>query len=132
MLEDRHPQTGAGVVATFGPVYEPYIHAFPPPDEFFALLLSGKYTLAEAYYRCLPHTSWTMTLVGDPLYAPFKANAPLNMDNVPEMTKRIVNGPLPVLEQGIAVATDTAQPTGAAPETNTVPEAAAGQPQTSP
>ncbi|MCA9181329.1 MAG: TIGR03790 family protein, partial [Planctomycetales bacterium] len=66
MLED-------GVVATLGPTYEPYISAFPRPNEFFACLLSGDYTLVEAYYRTLPFTSWTMTLLGDPLYSPFKA-----------------------------------------------------------
>ena len=66
MLED-------GVAATLGPTTNPIISAFPPPDEFFALLLSGKYTLAESYYRSLPFTSWTMVLVGDPLYKPFQA-----------------------------------------------------------
>jgi uncharacterized protein (TIGR03790 family) len=134
MLEDRNAQTGAGVVATLGPVYEPYIHAFPPPDEFFALLLSGKYTLAEAYYRCLPHTSWTMTLVGDPLYAPFKNSAPLKSENLPEITKRIINGPLPVLEEAIAVARNNNNnpPTDTAPENNAAAEPAAPQPQTTP
>jgi uncharacterized protein (TIGR03790 family) len=103
MLEDRHPESGAGVVATLGPVFEPYISAFPPPDEFFALLLSGNYTLAEAYYRCLPHTSWTMILIGDPLYAPFQVSPPLRMEGVSNLTKRIVEGPLPLLEQSEVV-----------------------------
>ncbi len=38
MLED-------GVAATLGPVGEPYVQAFPPPEIFFALLLDGSYTL---------------------------------------------------------------------------------------
>ena len=68
MIED-------GVAATIGPVYEPYLMAFPRPEQFFGVLLKGDLTLVEAYYRTLPFNSWMMTLIGDPLYRPFK-----NMD----------------------------------------------------
>ena len=61
-----------GVCATLGPVAEPYLHAFPPPNKFFPMLMSGKYTLVECYYRTKPYNSWMMTLIGDPLYNPFK------------------------------------------------------------
>lgn len=61
-----------GVCATLGPVYEPYLVAFPRPNEFFALLLRGDLTLVECYYRTKPFNSWMMTLIGDPLYRPFK------------------------------------------------------------
>jgi uncharacterized protein (TIGR03790 family) len=61
-----------GVAATIGPVYEPYLMAFPRPEQFFGLLLKGELTLAECYYRTLPFNSWMMVLVGDPLYRPFK------------------------------------------------------------
>lgn len=64
MLED-------GVAATLGPVSEPYVQAFPIPEAFFALLTSGKYTLAESYFLTLPWLSWQMALLGDPLYNPF-------------------------------------------------------------
>lgn len=64
-----------GVVATLGPVSEPYLFAFPPPDAFVPALLEGDQTLAEVYWRTLPVTSWKMTLIGDPLYRPFKADA---------------------------------------------------------
>ena len=37
----------AGVVATLGPVAEPYLQSFPPADEFFPLLMTGKLSLAE-------------------------------------------------------------------------------------
>ncbi len=57
--------------ATIGPVYEPYLVAFPRPDGFFAELLEGERTLVEAYYRTKPFNSWMMVLVGDPLYRPF-------------------------------------------------------------
>jgi uncharacterized protein (TIGR03790 family) len=61
-----------GVTATVGPVAEPYADAFPPPDLFFRRIAEGQYTLVEAYFLCLPHLSWRMVLVGDPLYRPFK------------------------------------------------------------
>ncbi|MBX3424054.1 MAG: TIGR03790 family protein [Pirellulales bacterium] len=60
-----------GVCATLGPVYEPYLMAFPRPNEFFALLLQGEHTLVECYYLTNPYNSWMMTLIGDPLYRPF-------------------------------------------------------------
>ena len=65
MLED-------GAAATLGPVSEPYLQAFPPPEIFFSLLIDGYYTLAESYILSLPYLSWQMVLVGDPLYRPFK------------------------------------------------------------
>jgi uncharacterized protein (TIGR03790 family) len=77
MLED-------GITATLGPVYEPYLHSFPRPDDFFSLLLTGKYTLAEVYYRTSPYNSWTMVLVGDPLYNPFKNQPALKEADLPE------------------------------------------------
>jgi len=60
-----------GVCATIGPAYEPYLVAFPRPNEFFALLIQGDLSLVECYYRTKPFNSWMMTLVGDPLYRPF-------------------------------------------------------------
>ena len=65
MLED-------GAAATIGPVYEPYVQAFPPPDLFFSTLLDGYLSLAESYLVSLPYLSWQMVLIGDPLYQPFK------------------------------------------------------------
>jgi len=38
-----------GVAATLGPVAEPYLHTFPPPELFFSLLMDGQLTLAEVY-----------------------------------------------------------------------------------
>ena len=59
-----------GVSATIGPVYEPYLLAFPRPDAFFKELTGGN-TLVESYYRTKPFNSWMMVLVGDPLYRPY-------------------------------------------------------------
>jgi uncharacterized protein (TIGR03790 family) len=70
MLED-------GVCATIGPVYEPYLAAFPRPNEFFGLLVHGELTLVECFARSSPFNSWMITLIGDPLYRPFKYRAPV-------------------------------------------------------
>lgn len=60
-----------GAAAVVGPVAEPYVQAFPVPHLFFALLVDGRYTLAECYFLSVPYLSWQMVLVGDPLYRPF-------------------------------------------------------------
>jgi len=60
-----------GITATLGAVAEPYLHAFPEPNVFFAELINGS-CLAEAYYRTNPFNSWQLVLIGDPLYRPFK------------------------------------------------------------
>lgn len=60
-----------GVAATIGPVYEPYVQAFPLPDLFFHTLTEGYLGLAESYLISLPYLSWQMVLIGDPLYQPF-------------------------------------------------------------
>ncbi|MDL2275029.1 TIGR03790 family protein [Desulfosarcina sp. OttesenSCG-928-G10] len=62
-----------GAAAVIGPVNEPFVQAFPPPDIFFAALTDGSLTLAECYLLSVPHFSWKMVLVGDPLYRPFSA-----------------------------------------------------------
>jgi hypothetical protein len=53
-------------------VGEPYLHSFPPPDEFFSLLLTGRLPLLEVYFRTIPNLSWRQVMVGDPLYNPFR------------------------------------------------------------
>lgn len=80
MLED-------GICATLGPVAEPYLAAFPLPEDFFSLLLTGRYTLAETFYRSKPFNSWQMVLVGDPLYNPFKSHPALDLEDLPERMK---------------------------------------------
>ncbi len=73
-----------GVAATIGAVGEPFLVSFPIPEEFFALLLTGKYTLAECYWRTCPMASWRMMLLGDPLYNPFAVNPQLSVEDLPE------------------------------------------------
>jgi len=69
-----------GVAATVGAVAEPFLNAFPPPDEFFPLLFTGKLTLAEVYWKTNPMVSWQMAVIGDPLYNPFKTHPALSAD----------------------------------------------------
>lgn len=73
-----------GVVATIGPVEEPFLQAFPKPDEFFGLLMTGRLTLAEIYWKTAPMASWKMVLIGDPLYRPFASNPALPANALPE------------------------------------------------
>ena len=61
-----------GITATLGSIGEPFLDSFPPPKDFVSLLLSGHYTLVEAYYLTSRYVSWRMVLVGDPLYNPWR------------------------------------------------------------
>lgn len=76
-----------GVVGTLGAVAEPYLQSFPPPDEFFPLLMTGRLTLAEVYWRTLPWASWMQTCIGDPLYNPYKTNPPMAVADLPKELK---------------------------------------------
>jgi uncharacterized protein (TIGR03790 family) len=71
-----------GACATLGPVAEPYTVGFPKPAEFFGFLATGKYTLAECYGKTVLFASWMGTLVGDPLYNPFKNDPRLKEEDV--------------------------------------------------
>jgi uncharacterized protein (TIGR03790 family) len=71
-----------GVVATLGPVAEPYTLGFPKPAEFFGFLATGKYALVECYSKTLLFSSWMTVLVGDPLYNPFARNPRLRPEQV--------------------------------------------------
>jgi uncharacterized protein (TIGR03790 family) len=72
-----------GIAATIGAVNEPYLQAFPPPEEFFPLLMTGKLTLAEVYWKTNPLVSWRMAAIGDPLYNPFEARPALAVEALP-------------------------------------------------
>lgn len=102
-LRTLHQQVGSGwvrgllsdgVVATLGPVAEPYLVAFPRPDDFFALLLTGKLTLAEVYWRTTPMTSWMMCMIGDPLYTPYKLHPALSVNDLPPRLQSLFAPPI--------------------------------------
>lgn len=82
-----------GAAVTLGPVFEPYLSAFPEPDEFYSLVLTGKYTMIECYYLTKPFNSWAMTFVGDPLYTPYKRNPVLKLEDLPETLKTFLKIP---------------------------------------
>lgn len=65
------PLIKAGVAATLGNVYEPYLALTPHLDIFHDRLRLG-FTFAEAAYMAQGALSWMTTFVGDPLYRPFK------------------------------------------------------------
>ena len=73
-----------GVAATLGPVTEPFLMSFPLPDQFFPLLMTGKLTLLEVFFRTVPELSWMQILIGDPLYRPFKNNPAIRLDRIRE------------------------------------------------
>jgi uncharacterized protein (TIGR03790 family) len=79
-----------GVVATLGPVAEPYMDAFPTPNEFFPLLMTGKLTLAEVYWRTQLTASWMMCLLGDPLYTPYRLDPVLKPEDLPIPLRRVI------------------------------------------
>lgn len=64
-----------GAAVTLGPAFEPYVAAFPKADVLVESLLAGR-TIAESYWFSLPHVSWAMVILGDPLYRPFAKPRP--------------------------------------------------------
>ncbi|MBI5740210.1 MAG: TIGR03790 family protein [Nitrospirae bacterium] len=72
-----------GVIASIGPVAEPYLTSFPPPSIFFQLLMSGQYSLVEVFAMSNPFLSWRMILLGDPLYNPFKVEPAYPLKGAP-------------------------------------------------
>lgn len=71
-----------GIAATLGAVSEPYLHAFPRPDEFFPVLYTGRYTLVETYWLTVPMTSWKLILIGDPLYNPYASDPAVRWEDL--------------------------------------------------
>jgi len=65
------PLIAHGADATMGCVYEPYLALTPHEDIFTKHILAGDY-FAEAAYASIPGLSWMVTVVGDPLYRPFR------------------------------------------------------------
>jgi uncharacterized protein (TIGR03790 family) len=71
-----------GAAVTLGSVEEPFTAGFPKPAEFFGLLATGEKTLVEVYAQTTLLTSWTMVLIGDPLYRPFAKQPKLKTADV--------------------------------------------------
>jgi len=65
------PLIAHGAAATMGTVYEPYIDLTPHTDIFTLHLLAGD-SFGEAAYASIKGLSWMTTVIGDPLYRPFR------------------------------------------------------------
>ncbi len=87
------------VAATLGAVAEPYLHVFPPADDFFPLLLTGELPLAEVYWRTTPVTSWMINMIGDPLYTPFKVNPQMKAADLPPRLKEAMEPTIPATRE---------------------------------
>lgn len=65
------PLLAKGATITMGCVEEPYLEGTPDIAAFLWFFLRG-YTFGEAAYACQKSLSWQTTVVGDPLYCPFR------------------------------------------------------------
>lgn len=66
------PLLAKGATCTLGCVYEPYLSGTPNVAIVIALLTTAGFTFGEAAYAGQSVLSWQTTVVGDPLYRPFK------------------------------------------------------------
>ncbi len=94
------PLVAHGVAATMGNVYEPYLSLTANLDIFQDRLMAGM-TFAESAYISQRALSWMGTVIGDPLYRPYRAWFSPATDNLnPWQTYRgivtgVSGGPIP-------------------------------------
>ena len=69
------PLLAKGATCTMGCVYEPYLQ-FTPNIAGFLQALGNGYTFGEAAWMAENALSWQTTVIGDPLYQPFKKPLP--------------------------------------------------------
>jgi uncharacterized protein (TIGR03790 family) len=65
------PFVAAGITATVGNVYEPYLEQTHHFDILLEVLLNGG-NFGDAALAAVPSVSWQAIAIGDPLYEPFK------------------------------------------------------------
>ena len=65
------PLLARGATCTMGCVYEPFLQ-FTPNIAFFLQSLGNGFTFGEAAWASQLALSWQTTVIGDPLYQPFK------------------------------------------------------------
>ncbi len=70
-FDARWPRPEDGKELAGYALYDKFLQAFPVPEVFFGLLVSGRLCLVECYALSLPFLSWQVVLIGDPLYRPF-------------------------------------------------------------
>lgn len=66
------PLIALGATATMGCTEEPYLETTPQPNIFLSRFAMLGFSFGEAAYASQPALSWQNTIVGDPLYAPFR------------------------------------------------------------
>jgi uncharacterized protein (TIGR03790 family) len=69
------PLLAKGATCTMGCVYEPFLQ-FTPNIAFTLQALGNGYTFGEAAWASQVALSWQTTVIGDPLYQPFKKSPP--------------------------------------------------------
>ncbi len=69
------PLLAKGATCTMGCVYEPYLQ-FTPNIAFFLQSIGNGWTFGEAAWASQLALSWQTTVIGDPLYQPFKKSPP--------------------------------------------------------
>ena len=69
------PLLAKGVTCTMGCVNEPFLQ-FTPNIAFFLQAFCNGYTFGEAAWAAQNVLSWQTTVIGDPLYQPFKKSPP--------------------------------------------------------
>jgi tetratricopeptide (TPR) repeat protein len=84
------PLLAKGATCTMGCVYEPYLW-YTPNIAFFIRSLAGGYTFAEAAWAAQSALSWQTTVIGDPLYQPYKFGPA-------ELHARLVRAHSPLIE----------------------------------
>jgi uncharacterized protein (TIGR03790 family) len=84
------PLLARGATCTMGCVYEPYLN-FTPNVAFFLQAFGSGYHFAEAAWAAQLALSWQTTVIGDPLYCPFKKTPP-------ELHARLTRGKNPLIE----------------------------------
>ncbi|MGA2244384.1 MAG: TIGR03790 family protein [Verrucomicrobiota bacterium] len=67
------PLLAKGATCTMGFVYEPYL-TFTPNIPLFIRCWGAGYTFGEAAWAAQPALSWQTTVIGDPLYQPYKSS----------------------------------------------------------
>ncbi|HEV2695781.1 MAG TPA: TIGR03790 family protein [Verrucomicrobiae bacterium] len=70
------PLLALGATCTMGCVYEPYLQ-FTPNIACFAQSICSGWTFGESAWASQVAASWQTTIIGDPLYQPFKKAPPV-------------------------------------------------------
>jgi uncharacterized protein (TIGR03790 family) len=70
------PLLARGATATVGHVAEPYLTGALDVGAFTVRWVQGGFSYGEAVYAVMPWLSWQTTVIGDPLYRPFRRHPP--------------------------------------------------------